>query len=138
MEKKNDFELVVLLIRNAKQQLPSVKHWVQNLPDLSGSSFLACYQEDPSKLSDQQEAVKWAQNPYPIYAAVNVRPNMSSGDFAGMNMDIYFCLLKSITLFHLSNCLGSEQVMTGNTAQAAGGSTRGSRKLIDKVLSSSS
>uniref|UniRef100_A0A8C5UBQ1 Phospholipase A2 n=1 Tax=Malurus cyaneus samueli TaxID=2593467 RepID=A0A8C5UBQ1_9PASS len=38
--------------------------------------------EDPSKLSDQQEAVKWAQNPYPIYAAVNVRPNMSSGDFA--------------------------------------------------------
>ncbi|XP_063015165.1 cytosolic phospholipase A2 zeta isoform X1 [Melospiza melodia melodia] len=39
-------------------------------------------EEDPSKLSDQQEAVKWAQNPYPIYAAVNVRPNMSSGDFA--------------------------------------------------------
>uniref|UniRef100_A0A8C6YW75 Phospholipase A2 n=1 Tax=Nothoprocta perdicaria TaxID=30464 RepID=A0A8C6YW75_NOTPE len=38
--------------------------------------------EDPSKLSDQQEAVKWAQNPYPIYAAVNVRPNMSSSDFA--------------------------------------------------------
>ncbi|XP_039924135.1 cytosolic phospholipase A2 zeta isoform X2 [Hirundo rustica] len=38
--------------------------------------------EDPSKLSDQQEAVKWAQNPYPIYAAVNVRPNMSSDDFA--------------------------------------------------------
>ncbi|NXP67983.1 PA24F phospholipase, partial [Chloropsis cyanopogon] len=39
-------------------------------------------EENPSKLSDQQEAVKWAQNPYPIYAAVNVRPNMSSGDFA--------------------------------------------------------
>ncbi|XP_075283717.1 cytosolic phospholipase A2 zeta isoform X3 [Opisthocomus hoazin] len=38
--------------------------------------------EDPSKLSDQQEAVKWAQNPYPIYAAVNVRPNISSDDFA--------------------------------------------------------
>ncbi|GAB0190418.1 cytosolic phospholipase A2 zeta [Grus japonensis] len=38
--------------------------------------------EDPSKLSDQQAAVKWAQNPYPIYAAVNVRPNISSGDFA--------------------------------------------------------
>uniref|UniRef100_A0A8B9QRV0 Phospholipase A2 n=1 Tax=Anas platyrhynchos TaxID=8839 RepID=A0A8B9QRV0_ANAPL len=38
--------------------------------------------EDASKLSDQQEAVKWAQNPYPIYAAVNVRPNISSGDFA--------------------------------------------------------
>ncbi|NXX19598.1 PA24F phospholipase, partial [Podargus strigoides] len=38
--------------------------------------------EDPSKLSDQQEAVKGAQNPYPIYAAVNVRPSISSGDFA--------------------------------------------------------
>ncbi|NXG44526.1 PA24F phospholipase, partial [Psilopogon haemacephalus] len=38
--------------------------------------------EDPSKLSDQQASVKWAQNPYPIYAAVNVRPNISSGDFA--------------------------------------------------------
>lgn len=48
-------------------------------------SILACNQEDPSKLSDQQAAVKWAQNPYPIYAAVNVRPNISSGDFAGMN-----------------------------------------------------
>ncbi|XP_054827107.1 cytosolic phospholipase A2 zeta-like [Eublepharis macularius] len=38
--------------------------------------------EDPSKLSDQQEAVKEAQNPYPIYAAVNVRPNISGEDFA--------------------------------------------------------
>lgn len=51
-----------------------------------------CNQEDPSKLSDQQEAVKWAQNPYPIYAAVNVRPNISSGDFAGMNMAALFWL----------------------------------------------
>ncbi|KAG8126125.1 hypothetical protein E2320_021357, partial [Naja naja] len=32
--------------------------------------------EDQSKLSDQQEAVKYGQNPYPIYAAVNVRPNV--------------------------------------------------------------
>ncbi|XP_061199690.1 cytosolic phospholipase A2 zeta isoform X3 [Neopsephotus bourkii] len=38
--------------------------------------------EDPSKLSDQQEAVKWGQNPYPIYAAVNVRPSISGDDFA--------------------------------------------------------
>lgn len=57
-------------------------------------SFLACDQEDPSKLSDQQEAVKWAQNPYPIYAAVNVRPNISSGDFAGMNMANLFLFAK--------------------------------------------
>uniref|UniRef100_A0A452GNW3 Phospholipase A2 n=1 Tax=Gopherus agassizii TaxID=38772 RepID=A0A452GNW3_9SAUR len=38
--------------------------------------------EDLSKLSDQQEAVKRAQNPYPIYAAINVRPNISDDDFA--------------------------------------------------------
>lgn len=99
------------------------------------SSFLACDQEDPSKLSDQQEAVKRAQNPYPIYAAVNVRPNMSSGDFAGMDMEIYFCLLKSINFFHLSSSLGSEQLITGNTAQAAVGSARSNRKPIGRALS---
>uniref|UniRef100_A0A8D0BUB3 Phospholipase A2 group IVF n=1 Tax=Salvator merianae TaxID=96440 RepID=A0A8D0BUB3_SALMN len=38
--------------------------------------------EDQSKLSDQQKAVKHGQNPYPIYAAVNVRPNISGDDFA--------------------------------------------------------
>ncbi|XP_062973742.1 cytosolic phospholipase A2 zeta [Elgaria multicarinata webbii] len=38
--------------------------------------------EDQSKLSDQQEAVKEGRNPYPIYAAVNVRPNVSGDDFA--------------------------------------------------------
>ncbi|TFK14957.1 MAX gene-associated protein [Platysternon megacephalum] len=38
--------------------------------------------EDLSKLSDQQEAVKRAQNPYPIYAAISVRPNISDDDFA--------------------------------------------------------
>ncbi|XP_065449125.1 cytosolic phospholipase A2 zeta isoform X3 [Chrysemys picta bellii] len=38
--------------------------------------------KDLSKLSDQQEAVKRAQNPYPIYAAINVRPNISDEDFA--------------------------------------------------------
>ncbi|KYO28414.1 hypothetical protein Y1Q_0016002 [Alligator mississippiensis] len=38
--------------------------------------------EDPSKLSDQQKAVELAQNPYPIYAAINVRPNISGDDFA--------------------------------------------------------
>ncbi|KAL9849424.1 cytosolic phospholipase A2 zeta isoform 3-T3 [Geothlypis trichas] len=55
-------------------------------------------EEDPSKLSDQQEAVKWAQNPYPIYAAVNVRPNMSSGDFAGMWGSAFAASLDDICL----------------------------------------
>ncbi|XP_029454495.1 cytosolic phospholipase A2 zeta [Rhinatrema bivittatum] len=38
--------------------------------------------ENPSKLSDQQESVRWAQNPYPIYGGVNVRINVSGSDFA--------------------------------------------------------
>ncbi|XP_062824209.1 cytosolic phospholipase A2 zeta [Anolis carolinensis] len=37
--------------------------------------------KDPTKLSDQQEAVKWGQNPYPIYAAQNVRTNVKSREF---------------------------------------------------------
>ncbi|XP_053239642.1 cytosolic phospholipase A2 zeta isoform X1 [Podarcis raffonei] len=44
--------------------------------------FFLQQKEDQSKLSDQQEAVKRGQNPYPIYASVNVRPNVSGGDFA--------------------------------------------------------
>lgn len=40
-------------------------------------------QENPAKLSDQQEAVSQGQNPYPIYASVNVRNNISGEDFAG-------------------------------------------------------
>ncbi|XP_054825913.1 cytosolic phospholipase A2 zeta-like [Eublepharis macularius] len=37
--------------------------------------------KDPAKLSDQQEAVRWGQNPYPIYAAQSVRTNVSSSEF---------------------------------------------------------
>ncbi|XP_040825623.1 cytosolic phospholipase A2 zeta-like isoform X3 [Ochotona curzoniae] len=39
-------------------------------------------EENPAKLSDQQEAVSWAQNPYPIYAGINVCPNVKAEDFA--------------------------------------------------------
>ncbi|MEE6512327.1 hypothetical protein FKM82_019280 [Ascaphus truei] len=39
-------------------------------------------QDNPVKLSDQQACVSRAQNPYPIYAGVNVRVNISGGDFA--------------------------------------------------------
>ncbi|KAM9646133.1 cytosolic phospholipase A2 zeta isoform 2-T2 [Trichechus inunguis] len=39
-------------------------------------------EENPAKLSDQQEAVSQGQNPYPIYASVNVRTNISGKDFA--------------------------------------------------------
>ncbi|XP_054421088.1 cytosolic phospholipase A2 zeta [Pteronotus mesoamericanus] len=39
-------------------------------------------EENPAKLSDQQEAVSQSQNPYPIYASVNVHTNISGEDFA--------------------------------------------------------
>ncbi|XP_043929947.1 cytosolic phospholipase A2 zeta [Protopterus annectens] len=38
--------------------------------------------ENPAKLSHQQEAVQWGQNPYPIYASVNVKNDMDTKDFA--------------------------------------------------------
>lgn len=40
-------------------------------------------QENPAKLSDQQEMVSQGQNPYPIYASINVHKNISGEDFAG-------------------------------------------------------
>ncbi|KAG8126126.1 hypothetical protein E2320_021351, partial [Naja naja] len=38
--------------------------------------------KDPTKLSDQQKAVIKGQNPYPIYAAQNVRMNIKTSEFA--------------------------------------------------------
>ncbi|XP_069805361.1 cytosolic phospholipase A2 zeta isoform X2 [Dendropsophus ebraccatus] len=38
--------------------------------------------DNPAKLSDQQNSVCRGQNPYPVYAGVNVRVNISGGDFA--------------------------------------------------------
>ncbi|XP_062947543.1 cytosolic phospholipase A2 zeta [Cynocephalus volans] len=41
------------------------------------------YQEkNPAKLSDQHEAISQGQNPYPIYASVNVHTNISGEEFA--------------------------------------------------------
>ncbi|XP_032273782.1 cytosolic phospholipase A2 zeta [Phoca vitulina] len=39
-------------------------------------------EENPARLSDQQEAVSQGQNPYPIYASINVRTHISGEDFA--------------------------------------------------------
>uniref|UniRef100_A0A8C3VPA1 Phospholipase A2 n=1 Tax=Catagonus wagneri TaxID=51154 RepID=A0A8C3VPA1_9CETA len=44
--------------------------------------YFLCQEENPAKLSDQQEAISEGQNPYPIYASVNVRANVSGEDFA--------------------------------------------------------
>ncbi|XP_047396102.1 cytosolic phospholipase A2 zeta isoform X5 [Sciurus carolinensis] len=46
------------------------------------SQALHCDQENPAKLSDQQEAINQGQNPYPIYASVNVHTNIRGEDFA--------------------------------------------------------
>uniref|UniRef100_A0A8C4QEZ6 Phospholipase A2 n=1 Tax=Eptatretus burgeri TaxID=7764 RepID=A0A8C4QEZ6_EPTBU len=39
-------------------------------------------QENPARLSEQQEAVRHGQNPYPIYAAVNVKRDVESCKFS--------------------------------------------------------
>ncbi|XP_025854113.1 cytosolic phospholipase A2 zeta [Vulpes vulpes] len=39
-------------------------------------------EENPARLSDQQEAISQGQNPYPIYASINVRTNINGEDFA--------------------------------------------------------
>lgn len=41
-------------------------------------------QENPAKLSDQQEAVSQGQNPYPIYSSINICTDISGEDGAGV------------------------------------------------------
>ncbi|XP_025071825.1 cytosolic phospholipase A2 zeta-like [Alligator sinensis] len=57
--------------------------WKVTLTDLWGLiiEYFLHQKEDPSKLSDQQAAVRWGQNPFPVYAAVNVRPHVGSNKF---------------------------------------------------------
>lgn len=65
------------------KNLESSNHSV-SLIDLWGLivEYFLYQEENPAKLSDQQEAVSQSQNPYPIYASVNVRTNISGEDFA--------------------------------------------------------
>nr|XP_013814668.1 PREDICTED: cytosolic phospholipase A2 zeta-like [Apteryx mantelli mantelli] len=58
--------------------------WNVTLTDLWGLiiEYFLYQKENPRRLSDQQAAVRWGQNPYPIYAAINVRPNVDSSMFA--------------------------------------------------------
>ncbi|GCC35801.1 hypothetical protein chiPu_0014289 [Chiloscyllium punctatum] len=54
-----------------------------SITDLWGliiESFLSG-QENKTKLSDQQRAIRRGQNPFPIYASLNVRSNLSARDF---------------------------------------------------------
>ncbi|XP_056402648.1 cytosolic phospholipase A2 zeta-like [Hyla sarda] len=55
-----------------------------NFSDLWGLvlEYFLHQKDNPVKLSDQQNSVCRGQNPYPIYAGVNVRANISGGDFA--------------------------------------------------------
>lgn len=61
------------------------KPWGQKTgsPPKAKLSAFSSAQENPAKLSDQQEVVSQGQNPYPIYASVNVHANISGEDFAG-------------------------------------------------------
>lgn len=73
-------------LRHCTQELVALQRdgYKVNFSDLWGlvlEYFL--YQKDnPARLSDQQNSVCRGQNPYPIYAGVNVRVNISGGDFA--------------------------------------------------------
>ncbi|XP_016000382.2 cytosolic phospholipase A2 zeta isoform X2 [Rousettus aegyptiacus] len=64
-------------------KLESSGHSV-SLIDLWGLliEYFLYQEENPAKLSDQQEAISQGQNPYPIYASINVRTNISGEDFA--------------------------------------------------------
>ncbi|XP_066464635.1 cytosolic phospholipase A2 zeta-like isoform X2 [Eleutherodactylus coqui] len=55
-----------------------------NFSDLWGLvlEYFLHQKDNPAKLSDQQDSVCRGQNPYPIYAGVNVRVNINGGDFA--------------------------------------------------------
>ncbi|KAM4690402.1 cytosolic phospholipase A2 zeta-like [Rhinophrynus dorsalis] len=55
-----------------------------NFTDLWGLviEYFLHQQENPAKLSDQQACVSRSQNPYPIYAGVNVRVDINGEDFA--------------------------------------------------------
>ncbi|XP_057579681.1 cytosolic phospholipase A2 zeta isoform X2 [Hippopotamus amphibius kiboko] len=73
------------------------------------------YQEkNPAKLSDQQEAVSQGQNPYPIYASVNVRSNISGEDFAGMWGSAFAASLDEIFLKTAGSGLGFLHWYRGN------------------------
>ncbi|NWI09646.1 PA24F phospholipase, partial [Crypturellus soui] len=68
------------------QQLRLLEKEGQNvtLTDLWGLiiEYFLHQKENPRTLSDQQAAVRWGQNPYPIYAAISVKPNVDSSMFA--------------------------------------------------------
>ncbi|KAM4662825.1 cytosolic phospholipase A2 zeta isoform 2-T2 [Discoglossus pictus] len=73
-------------LKHCTQELTALEkdgHQV-NFTDLWGLviEYFLHQQENPAKLSDQQASVSTGQNPYPIYAGVNVRVDISGGDFA--------------------------------------------------------
>lgn len=62
--------------------MPTPKTENRGSPKAKLSAFSPT-QENPAKLSDQQEMVSQGQNPYPIYASINVHTHISGEDFAG-------------------------------------------------------
>lgn len=48
-------------------------------------------QENPHKLTDQQQALTHGQNPLPVYLCLNVKEKLSSRGFRGKNHVLHFC-----------------------------------------------
>ncbi|XP_053331492.1 cytosolic phospholipase A2 zeta [Spea bombifrons] len=73
-------------LRHCTQELMAMEKdgYNVNFTDLWGLviEYFLHQKDNPAKLSDQQQCVARAQNPYPIYAGVNVRVNISGGEFA--------------------------------------------------------
>lgn len=67
-------------------QAPGIENRDPPHPHPSQLSTFSLAQENPAKLSDQQETVSQGQNPYPIYASINVHKNISGDYFAGARM----------------------------------------------------
>ncbi|KAG8560561.1 hypothetical protein GDO81_015035 [Engystomops pustulosus] len=73
-------------LKHCTQELMALERdgYKVNFSDLWGLvlEYFLHQKENPAKLSDQKFSVCRGQNPYPIYAGVNVRANISGGDFA--------------------------------------------------------
>ncbi|XP_044127827.1 cytosolic phospholipase A2 zeta isoform X2 [Bufo gargarizans] len=73
-------------IKHCTQELMALEQdgYKVNFSDLWGLvlEYFLHQKDNPARLSDQQNSVLRGQNPYPIYAGVNVRVNINGGDFA--------------------------------------------------------
>ncbi|XP_044127830.1 cytosolic phospholipase A2 zeta isoform X4 [Bufo gargarizans] len=81
-------------IKHCTQELMALEQdgYKVNFSDLWGLvlEYFLHQKDNPARLSDQQNSVLRGQNPYPIYAGVNVRVNINGGDFADDCRKLHF------------------------------------------------